>query len=150
MSLQLHDIKISVHTDCRWAGGDRYHIRATVKNEQIADFLSEVLGYGFDEDSDYLDEMARFDFHGMRFRIECGEYDRRCTDLDGFVYFAVTTGAVRADFQPHKGGWVIDFSIEKHFGDERDLDCWDMHGKLPETFWVEPAAVIRTILGRTH
>jgi hypothetical protein len=148
MSLQLHNIKISVHTDCRWAGGERFHVRATVTSEQIADFLSSVIGWGFDEDSDYLDTSARFDFCGMRFRIEEGEYDRRCIDLDGLVYFAVGVGSVRADFTPHQGGWTIDFSIDKSFGDDRDLDTWDMSGKLPECFWLEPASIIRAILGK--
>ena len=142
-------IQVSVHHNCRWAGAERFHIRVTVTTEMVARFVEQVERYGIDEDHHDRIDTGHFLFNGKKFEIVDGEYDPR--DEGGWVYFSVSHGSIQADFTPFQGGWNIDFSIQKEYGDDRDLDHMrylntGIEEELPECFWIEPASIVRAML----
>lgn len=149
--MNAESLKISIHENCRWSGPERFHIRARVTAADVQPFIDQAILCAVDDDDwGYIDRSATFLFNGSLFSIVDGEYDTR--DEGGFVYFSASCAdlTVQADFTPFHGGWNIDFSVDKDFGALENLDHtrWSNEATgLPPCFWIEPASMLRAILG---
>lgn len=149
-------IQVSVHHNCRWAGAERFHIRVTVTDQMIATFVQSLADIivGDDDDPDTYHSFGSINFGGKTFQIEDAHYEPTkafVADPSNFTWIAVSNGSIQADLMPFQGGWNIDFSIQKEYGDDRDLDYMryldtGVEEELPECFWIEPASIVRAML----
>jgi hypothetical protein len=152
--IQASDIRLSVHENCAFNRNDRYHVRVYVTTAQIRTFLEAYVRYGWDHEGDYEATGGWFMLGGHKFTIDMGEYDSRGLEdnpaPEGIVYFTVSTGNLYLQVRPHSEGWIIDMSPEKDCSDFERTDGtrYPREIPLPIDFWVEPAAVIRAILGK--
>lgn len=146
-------LNVSVHTACRLSGADRFHIRFRVEDPAILLFIKHVVGIALNhDDRPYFEAGHDFSFNGVSFSTEMGEYNSCLAGQpnEGLAWFSVSSGGLWADLTPFKGGWNVDFSVEKDFGAFENLDYarWlDETPSLPPCFWIKPARIMRAILG---
>lgn len=147
-------LQVSVHHNCRWSGPERFHIRVSMEDALIQAFMEKVVYYAESDLHEFFDVGGWFEHNGLKFKLDEGEFgsgaviDPKVSDI---AFAGITVDNAYLTLTPYQGGWNIDFSLEKVYGDDRDLDHmkWldtGVEEDLPECFWVEPAAIIRAII----
>lgn len=145
MSIQLNDIRLSVHTNAAIAD-DCYHVRLVTPADKIQPLLDAVLKASAKSDDGYI-VSAHSRIGALGFDILEGDTS------DGKVMWAFGNvdefDAFWWNIERRGEDYYLDFNIGKARNSEDSLDpVIGMTDRLPTDFWIEPAAVIRAIMGK--
>lgn len=147
-------LQVSVHNYCRWSGADRFHIRVRLDDSMVAAFMAKVVKGAESYDHEYFNVGGYFTHNGKRFYLTDGEFNDGAVigpKISDISFVGLRVDDITVGLTPFQGGWNVDFSLEKVYGDDRDVDHtrWlntGVENDLPECFWIEPAAIIRAII----
>lgn len=152
------NIQLSIHENCRWNGSGSFHIRALIEDEAMKPLMEKVLYHAISDEDEYFAHGGIFSHGRSVFHIENGEFGNAPVaepTIADIAYVDLRVNLTWLHLRPYQGGWIIDFSMDKDYGYEENLNYtrWmdsEAENKLPMCFWVEPAAIIRSILDQTH
>ncbi|OCP21941.1 MULTISPECIES: hypothetical protein [unclassified Ensifer] len=137
--IQQSELKISIHNECVYAGSEYFHIRTMLPqtlNDALVHAMKNTRTCGFDQ----MAKLGDMDINVYDGDEEDGE----------LIWFSFRLGNVGMNFSARQEGLQLDMSCEKHaHGDDAlDWTAWreQCAGKLPDDFWIEPAAILRKLL----
>ncbi|OWZ90392.1 hypothetical protein B9J07_27790 [Sinorhizobium sp. LM21] len=147
MSLQTNDLRLSVHMNSA-VDHDWFHVRVVAQADTLKPLIDAL---------ERLHELSEQDW-AIYGRYTVGQHLIHCEDGEyakGKVLWAY--GTVKD--QPETFSWnlelrsdgayYLDMNIEKALDEDARLDgTTRMNDKLPVDFWIEPAAFIRSIMGK--
>lgn len=147
-------LQVSIHNNCRWAGPERFHIRIRLDDALMASFMEKVVNCAESDQHEFFNVGGYFHHNGKRFRLEDGEFgegaviDPKVSDI---AYAGICVDDIQFSLTPYQGGWNVDFSLDKIYDTDEDLNHmkWLDTGEdhpLPECFWVKPVSIVRAII----
>jgi hypothetical protein len=127
-------LQLSIHPNCHYTGIDRFHIRAVLPVSVTNTILAAIPT-------------------GRIAGLEMTVYDFETTAAGELVWASFHIDGVGITATPFQEGLRIDLNAEKIAeGDDRlDYAAFleEHDGALPENFWIEPARILRALLGAT-